>query len=149
MHRKEPLRLTAAGAYEADDILTALTNGTAHPLWKYLESLKSAGQRASRPPPGKRERTIRSMLAGAVLAYEKTGTTRKAAAEAVSAGIRTAERSFEASQLLQWIRRSDEASWFSGQFTADAVMVPDGVAAGERILVVAREALHPLLALPE
>jgi hypothetical protein len=147
-HRKEPLRLAAGGVYEADDILAALTAGTAHPIWKYLESLRSAGERRNRPAPGQRERSIRSMMAGAVLAYEKTGTTRKAAAIAVSEGIWTAERSFQPGQLLQWIRRDDDAVWFSGQFTADAVLVPNCDSASERILIVVREALHPLLALP-
>jgi hypothetical protein len=66
----------------------------------------------------------------------------------VSTGIRTAERSFHAGQLLQWIRRSDDANWFAGQFIADAVLVPDCDSAAERILIVVREALHPLLALP-
>jgi hypothetical protein len=148
-HRQNPLRRTAAGAYEADDILTALTNGTAHPIRKYLESLWSAGDRHNRPPPAARERTIRSMLAGAVLAYEGTGTTRVAAAAAVSVGIRSAERSFRPGQLQKWIQRSDDASLFADQFAAGAALVSFCDSPTERILIVAREALHPLLALPE
>jgi hypothetical protein len=148
-HRKEPMRLAAGGVFEADDILAALVSGTAHPISKYLQSLKSSGQRHSRPPPSQREQSIRAMLAGAVLAYEKTGSSREEAAKAVSAGIRTAERKFSAGQLKQWIVRNGEApAWFAGQFAADAVMVPDCDSAGERILIVAREALDPLLAVP-
>lgn len=148
LHRKNPLRLTAAGGFEADDILAALTTGTAHPIWQYLRSLRSAGERHSRPPPSKREQTIRAMMAGAVLAYEKTGSNREDAAKAVSAGIRTAERKFSAGQLKQWIVRNHNAPWFAGQFVADAVLVPNCDSAGERVLIVAREALHPLLAIP-
>lgn len=51
LHQKDPVRLAAAGAYEADDILTALTSGTAHPIRKYVKSLNSSEERHNRPPP--------------------------------------------------------------------------------------------------
>jgi hypothetical protein len=151
-YQNNPLRLAEAGAYEADDILNALTQGSAHPIRKYLKSSKLG----KRPPPSRRELTVRAMMVGAVEAFRNATDAPSAeeAAAAIAAGIRTTERRFSTRQLLQWINRSDKetaetAAKFARQFAAYAKTVPDCDSGGERILVVVREALHPLLAVPE
>jgi hypothetical protein len=146
-HRHNQLRLCEMGMYEADEILSALTTGTAHSIRRYLKSKATS----SRPPPSKRENTIRSMLAGAVLAYEKIEgcQTRQDAAQAVSAGIKTADRNFSAGQLMKWIDRDEKgAIWFRDQFTADPFLNDNCGVRSERLLAIARQAMHPLLVVP-
>jgi hypothetical protein len=143
-HRNDQIRLCEMGMYEADEILSALTTGTAHPIRRYLKSKATS----SRPPPSKRENTIRSMLAGAVLAYEKIEgcQTRQDAAEAVSAGIKTADQTFSAGQLMKWIDRDEKgAIRFRDQFTADPFLNDNYGVRSERLLAIVRAALHPLV----
>jgi hypothetical protein len=146
-HRNNPLRLAAAGALEAVAILDALTSGRDHPVWMHIDALKSARYRPGAAPPGEQEQKRRAMLAGAVLAYKKAAAVSsiRKAAEAVCEGIRSNDFPFSPDQLRQWTRRNDGGP-HAKQFLEDAANVSD--CAGERVLVVARQALHALLSVP-
>jgi hypothetical protein len=146
-YRNDQLRLCEMGMYEADEILSALETGTAHPIRRYLKSKAIS----KRPTASKREVTIRSMLAGAVLAYEKIEgcQTRQDAAQAVSSGIRSDDRAFSAGQLLKFIERDEiGAIRFRDRFTADRFLTANCGVRSERLLAIVRESLHPLLVVP-
>jgi hypothetical protein len=147
-YRNDPLRFAAAGGWEATAILDALTSGRDHALWKHIDGIRSALYRPGAAPPVQQEQQRREMLAGVVLAYqEKTGSSRREAARAVCAGIKSPDFPFSADQLRKWVDRYNGET-HAKRFLIEAADVPDCDSDGERILIVGRATLHGLLAVP-
>jgi hypothetical protein len=159
-HRNDAEALVYTGVVMADGIIDALTTGQGHPLWKHIDALKTETYRPGRVP-GVQEMRIREMLAGVVLAYQETaGVDQWKAARAVAEGIKSQDFPFTAGQLRQWARRGNSAAvrTYADKFLADAdeqafrcfflpagkIMPPEI----ERILIVGREALFPLIVKP-
>jgi hypothetical protein len=86
-HQNDPLRIAAAGGFEALAILDALTSGQDHPIWKHIDGLRSARYRPGAAAPVQQEQYRRAMLVGAALAYQKeTGVSMRKATAVVCAG---------------------------------------------------------------
>jgi hypothetical protein len=146
--RNDPVRMAAAGGFEALAILDALTSGRDHPIWKHVDGLRSGRYRPGAAAAVEQERHRRAMLVGVVLAYqEKTGVSQRAAVQAVVDGIKSPDFPLTFEQLRGWVKRNDGKT-HAKRFLIDSAYVDDCPDDGERIMVVGREALHALLVVP-
>ena len=62
------------GPREALAIIDALTTGAAHPIWNFLEGMKTASHRDGRMPPNLIDQMGRDWVLGAVRALEQVGS---------------------------------------------------------------------------
>jgi hypothetical protein len=136
-----PFRLVEGGIPHASDIVDAITGGTSHPVWTFIDHMRR--YRTGRPIGGDSEMKRRELFAGITLAYcQAAGVSERKGIFKVANEIRWEDHRFSEHQIKDWIRDNrPEAEKQSQHFLAEAAGLPPAHSLADRVLGVGRAAI--------
>jgi hypothetical protein len=105
---QDPGSLAGSGFPDAIGILEAFTTGHDHPIWKHIDSLRTATFRPQNAPPVAIQRKRHELVVGLVRALQQAGNTKEfTAIREVSSGVISNDFSFTVPQIRGWVRREN------------------------------------------
>ena len=149
----DPSSLAGSGFPDAMGILEAFTTGHDHPIWKHIDSLRTATFRPQNAPPVAIVKKRRELVVGLVRALQQADNRGElAAVREVVTGIISDDFSFTVNQVRGWVRR-ESGDEFCGNILNEAVQLeqdPDflGALLADRVMAVGRAKIFELWSAP-
>lgn len=153
LSKKPAKRRVESGISEAYAIIDALTTGLAHPIQRYMTSLRSIKYRPQSAPAGRIKQRRRESVVGFVLAYQKAaGVLQSVAIRDVLKVCHSNEFRLESGAVRQWVARfggNEGAQEFSRKITAEAKAAARNGPVAPEILTAGRWTVWEEWSVPE